>query len=320
MPWMKKLCSLVWERTSGEPIRLRELLATASGKLDVDLAPKGIAEGQVTDWGNWRGDGYGVSPSGAKAVLTGWKMKNGHYLGDQVSFAALGQLVRRETDPRFTCDIRDIEGLCSSKSDLALPPTLDDFAEVACKKLIAEVSPKALNELLQWGEIRIMHGGDNLALYGWDGRVFYSNNGGSHHFAAARYVAGELGREVPITGRLERDILCEDAVAQLTAEFEVFVLPEASALPENFEYRLIESMEAIEASYYKRSLPRPHSGCTALFLPRSDGQSMKAAAELRNAGAMDLGAHFRHLVQRQHELREASEYRVMQQAAMRPGA
>ncbi len=104
-------------------------------------------------------------------------------------------------------DIRDIEGLSSSKSKLEKYPTLDDFAVRGTTEFLDDISEENLNKMLDYSEMRIINNpntSDHFIQHQWDGRIFLVNSGGSHHFAAARYIAKKLKKEVAITGRLER--------------------------------------------------------------------------------------------------------------------
>lgn len=85
---------------------------------------------------------------------------------------------------------------------------LDDHAEGACQKEITEavdaygMTPEAVEFLLSYYEVRITNEkrGDSLVKIAWNGRIYLSNSGGSHHFSAARYIAKKIGYQRLITG------------------------------------------------------------------------------------------------------------------------
>jgi len=105
----------------------------------------------------------------------------------------------------FVGDIREIEALTNSKSELSEYPTLDDFALARCQMFIADCSLDALRENLRHHEIRILgeEPSDRLVRFGCDGKVCLVNAGGSHHFAAARYIAGQLDERVAVRAQLK---------------------------------------------------------------------------------------------------------------------
>lgn len=68
---------------------------------------------------------------------------------------------------------------------------MDDMVVRNSPEMIDEISPAKLAKNLAWDEIRIISHVDHdyFATWAWDGRVFLMNSGGSHHFAAAKYIA-----------------------------------------------------------------------------------------------------------------------------------
>ncbi|CAM5427238.1 putative protein OS=Stutzerimonas stutzeri OX=316 GN=CXK94_17845 PE=4 SV=1 [Stutzerimonas stutzeri] len=79
---------------------------------------------------------------------------------------------------------------------------MDDMVVRNSPEMIDEISPAKLAKNLAWDEIRIISHVDHdyFATWAWDGRVFLMNSGGSHHFAAAKYIAARLEQPVELTG------------------------------------------------------------------------------------------------------------------------
>src|SRR3546814_4338531 len=96
--------------------------------------------------------------------------------------------------------------------------------------MIDEISHDRLRRNLAHNEIRILDKNskaDFFVRHTWDGRVFLANSGGSHHFAAARLIAGELGDKVPLNGLLytryldERVIRSEEHTSELQSHMRI---------------------------------------------------------------------------------------------------
>ncbi|HAU1037974.1 TPA: hypothetical protein F8V06_14295 [Legionella pneumophila] len=120
------------------------------------------------------------------------------------------------------CDIRDIDCLGASKSDLSLFKTLDDFATTVNHNLITEISEQNLNNNLQWEGGRIFNN-PSFYCYAWDNkRIHLCNSGGSHHFSAARYLALKLNKKIPVCGRLYKVHLDSQSVCVATIKIAFF--------------------------------------------------------------------------------------------------
>lgn len=113
-----------------------------------------------------------------------------------------GPLVISRVVPAFECDLQDVEGLHGGKAMELSFATVQAFGKYFADFLSASATPEALRAMLAHDEVRILHpnGGDGFALDLWDGRLFLSNHGGSHHFAGAAYIARQLGTALALRG------------------------------------------------------------------------------------------------------------------------
>jgi hypothetical protein len=174
------------------------------------------------------------------------------------------------------------------------------MAQLACRDLIRKETISHLHELLGHREIRIIHHpdtSDGFARFLWDSdRVFLMNSGGSHHFAAARYVAGRLSEPVALSGVMMTYTLNEAFIRELLRDFEILLLPDRIIYP---AFRNL--MRKFQASFAVRPLPRPrrHDGVDMIFLPRANARSVKVAAALRNSGISDCSGYFEGVLRRQ---------------------
>src|SRR5690606_26581148 len=116
--------------------------------------------------------------------------------------------------------------------------------------------PRKLAANLAHDEIRIIHRedpSDYFRTYTWDGRLFLINGGGSHHFAAAKYIAKRLHIEVPITGKLLVKSINNIEIQSLCNEFDMFVANDESEMMNGFR----EVMRLYQATWLSLFMPRP---------------------------------------------------------------
>lgn len=296
--WIESIWTHVQE-TSGVPIGVRRWCAEHRNALRCRLEhpTPGIDELAVVRWdrlAHWSALEW---PRHAQGHLAGWKYLPGYgYSGCTVQCQPLCSL-GEESAVDVTLDIGAIDGLSASKSDLRAYESMEAFARARCGDFLQDGSQHGLYANLAHNEIRILRAGsaDSLTLYAWDGRVFLSNHGGSHHFAAAQYLASELAVAVPIEATMNVHRLSSAAVEALADRFTVFALPGEPSHFNGFH----DAMASFEATYYWKSLPRPLDDRRAVFLPKTERRSSRVSEVLASAGAVDLVAHLRGLALRQ---------------------
>lgn len=231
--------------------------------------------------------------------LMGWRMSGGHFESFHLERPEFDQFAQRQVEDRWECDITAVDGFSASKSDLKQFTSTDQMVETNSRKMIDSITPEKLAKNLAHDEIRIIHSDrdiDYFARFAWDGRLFLMNSGGSHHFAAAKYIAARLEQPVPLTGALHTYSLNEVAVASLRRDFELFVISDDPMLHNEF----FDAMKHFEATWLWTRMPEPYTKhCRAILLPRTEGRSMRAARALREAGAVDLGKYLAEICARQ---------------------
>ena len=179
------------------PVRLtRTLTENPDIRILIEEPKKVVAARSVVQWNAWYDHRLCVRNS--KTSLRGWhNLAESGYTGTTIEVPELIELVKCEVIEQWGCDIRQIDGLSCSKGPIENTEGMDIFAERYCKNFIDEISEKKLLRNLAHTEIRIIHNKnscDHFACYEWDGRTFLMNSGGSHHFAAARFIAGKLNK------------------------------------------------------------------------------------------------------------------------------
>ncbi|QOI07927.1 DUF6685 family protein [Pseudomonas savastanoi] len=273
----------------GNPIGLRKLIAEMPHlRVRVDDIPAVIAEPSVVHWHEWSSFDTDRWPRGATGRLNGWKMYGGQYASDSREIEPLKQLCIRTVHEDFACDIQSVTGLAASKSELYDYPSLRDMALDRCDYLIQDMSREGLDRNMRWPEVRIVNDNspDFFVKYAWDQGLYLINSGGSHHFAAAHFIASELQANYMLCGRLVTLEMNRSAIADLNAEYAIFAVSDDLYGSNGFH----DCMRNFKAEYYWQDLPRPYAESRAIFLPRSQPRSAKVADVLRDEGFTDVGA------------------------------
>ncbi|EOG4615041.1 DUF6685 family protein [Pseudomonas aeruginosa] len=279
----------------GFPASVRAVVEGSPGLKAILREPaRSIAASSVVRWHEWGSAVHGSWPRLAAGEMLGWRSQGGQYGSFHLTRDDLASLGTREIKDQWQCEIQDVVGLSASKSELRSFVSLDDMVATNSRPMIEPVSLEKLEQNLAWSEIRILHRddpSDHFACYRWDGRLFLMNSGGSHHFAAARYIASRLSRAVPLQGQLRIYGLNSASVASLVRDFEIFVLRDEASCYMAFH----DAMRAYGATYLERRLPRPYDDCRAVFMPRDEARAARAAAVLRECGFYDVGDHLQEL-------------------------
>jgi hypothetical protein len=282
----------------GHPVKLIRLLDEHPDiRISLDDPTPCIAVRSIVQW-HELGDShpyYGHYLSRHdRGTLMGWKQRDkysyGSFLLNRPEYAQIGQCRKEENS---VCDITDVAGFSASKSDLQTFRSTDEMVETNSREMIDEITLAKLARNLAHREIRIIHapGSDRFERYAWDGRRFLINSGGSHHFAAAKYIAARLNEPVPLRGTLHTYSLNAVAIASLRRDFEMFAISDDAPVSVGFH----DAMEAFRATWLWHPMPRPFTDAKAILLPRNERRSMQVAALLRQAGVADLGAHLARL-------------------------
>lgn len=308
-PIRSALNTLIADAT-GKPVALRKLLGKGDQyKGDISEPERSTAEGAVVKWHDWASHSALDWPRLPVASLRGWALRRGEYVSKTMHIPEMEALTISVVVDEHTLDLREIEGFSSSKSDLHEYLSMEDFARQRCPDWIVDVSDESLRKMLAHDEIRVLHSQhhtDHFSQYGWDGRVFLSNSGGSHHTAAAQYIANRLQIDVPLSAPLRVYLLNEASVEALATQYEIFSVPDEAS----FQVPFHDALGAVGATYFWHRMPAPYQDQRAVFLPREDARSLAVANELRAACVPDLGKHLTMLVERQRVMLEKGVLRA----------
>jgi len=300
LPLLKTILGSIQE-SCGYPASLYSLLDTQPDlSIQLDEPACNIAFESVVRWHEW-GDApltHTLWPRRQRGEVMGWRYVGGTYSSFYVTLDAFANFGSCEITEGWECDIQDITGLAVSKSELKDFDSLDRMVEINSRDMIEPVTAEKLDENLAHREIRILHNNgsfDFFARYRWHDRLFLMNSGGSHHFAAARYIAARIEHPVPLRGTLRTYAINEMAVASLQRDYDMFVIADTPQASLAFQ----DTMQRFQASYLWKDLPRPYRDCRAILLPRTNARSMRVSAVLHDAGFFDLGRYLNKLVERQ---------------------
>ncbi|WP_176331515.1 DUF6685 family protein [Burkholderia vietnamiensis] len=283
----------------GYPASLIQLLERCPDvRATLDGVMPSIAASSVARWDRFGRHSPQEWPHLPDGVLSGWKWAGGQYAGFNLQRQDVIEIGQRTLVPDWTCDISSVHGFSSSKSRLDGFCSTDEMVEAKSQDMICPVTLAKLEENLAHREIRIFEdrgATDYFVRYEWDGRLWLMNDGGSHHFAAAKYIAARLRHPVSLRGKLYSYSLNAGAITSLHRDFEMFVISDEPSIGNAF----LTAMRAFKATWLSLDVPAPFKDVQAVLLPRSERRSLRAAAELRKAGIVDLGAHLLGLAARQ---------------------
>lgn len=286
-------------RTLRQPVHVERFLAKRpdfrvpmvrrSNSIDFDSVPK---------WHTFGETGGCTGPAGARqAILSGWRREGSRYSDFRVAGPALNNLVKKIVVDDWRCDLQDLHGFANSKSDLRTFVSTDEMVVSNSQEMIDDVSMAGLLANLAHDEIRVTGarpGSDWLQVTQWDGRMFVVNDGGSHHLAAAKYIAARIQAPVTLSAPLHYHSLDANAVAALRAEYDVYVVSHESEVSNLF----FTAMADDGVTWFWRDMPEPYWGERAIFLPRAEPMSLNVSQAFRAAGFEELGAHLAEVASR----------------------
>lgn len=198
----------------------------------------------------------------------------------------------------WQCDISEVDGFTSSKSDLANFQSTDQMVETNSREMIDRIDASKLAQNLAHDEIRILHrkdSSDHFMRFAWDGRLLLANSGGSHHLAAAKYIAKRLNQQVDLSSRLLTYSLNVQAVESLCRDFDMVVVDDSPTVWNE----MFDALRAFRATWFHHKLPRQAGRHSVILLPTSHPRSRKAAIELRCSGTPYLNELLGDLIEQQ---------------------
>lgn len=256
----------------GNPARVSRALEHVQPPADDDLrAPANIHAWDVPQWQRLNDD---VPTPGHAA-----NDMQGHPAGasrHQMLAGLIDKTVHTEA-----IDIREVGVLAASKSNLKAFATLGQLATKKASHLLETVNNEAIEDNLAHHEVRIMRPPERSPDYfqsaEWDGRVQLHNDGGSHHFAAAHWLACKLDYSRCIRARHVRYTVNRQRLHSLTDHYQINVMPD-------YQHQVVDdALARLEAPWYWLHTARPLVGYMLIFLPRDNKRSAAAARAFEDA-------------------------------------
>lgn len=298
------MLDLLWNRIAegfGHPLGLRALLRKRPDiRISLNPGPPNISAASVVPWHEFGLNSPGEWPARRRGELRGWRVgSGGHYESftqHQPAFDSLGSTQVRD---HWTLDISSLHGFSNSKSDLRVFQSTDEMVIQNSPEMIDEITFDKMAENLAHKEIRIIHStgtSDYFQVYQWDGRVFLINDGGSHHLAAAKYIAARLPAEYRLNGKLRTTALDQIAIESIMSDFRMFAISDEASIACSVH----DCMESFGATWLWLPLPASFKDGKVILLPKGERRSMAVAKALDEAGLEDVGEFLLRLARRQH--------------------
>jgi hypothetical protein len=138
-------------------------------------------------------------------------------------------IFEKHSHKNYSIDISELDGFSNSKSPLNELRSIDEFVEKYCPSYIQLICIEQLKKMLNHYEIRIIHSlkttSDNFLIYGWNDKLFLSNSGGSHHLAAAQYIAARLKEPVKLNAKIIFYTINQDNLNLFNEQYFAFIIP-----------------------------------------------------------------------------------------------
>lgn len=186
---------------------------------------------------------------------------------------------------------------------------LDTFAKEGYKTELDECISKhgmtreAVEILLSAREVRVTKNPptDSLIKTSWSGRISLSNDGGAHHFAAARYIAKEIGYKKIITTSISRMFVDKTEVKKFMSDY-MFLLVHKDDMPNKYDHQSLDALirklcldKNGRWHYFPNEIDRaPFKDFLALFFSRTS-KTEKVCAILKDHGAFDYSGYLLNL-------------------------
>lgn len=216
---------------------------------------------------------------------------SGRLIPRNYKFELLSQLVEQHQILAWETDISQLHGFSSSKSTLTDFESLHDMVLINSQPMIEDVSEQGLVKNLAHNQIRIINSpttSDFFVRYAWDGRLYLVNAGGSHHLAAAKYIAFKLNKNVSLKARYVEYSLNRDVLKKLIYEYRIFLIDERS---DDFHEALLKALGRLQHDFVEVELSVHICEHGKLLFLFSKYKETKAIADLlTKRGFQDIGA------------------------------
>ncbi len=180
---------------------------------------------------------------------------------------------------------------------------LDELVIQDSQELISEISQKNLDKNMAHYESKIFHDPSvNVSCELWSGTFTWNNTGGSHHFAAARYIASQLEKPINLISQLTIEYLDKDVMDILFSKYHIFIFSgkntkQYNLLRETLMHSKVPFVLApIDAMF---SMNEDYSSLKLLAFYNSGERAFAIRELCKNSALLDLNMYFNSLYQKQ---------------------
>lgn len=208
---------------------------------------------------------------------------------EQLAVSEITGLVQKETIENYSCNLTDIAGMNSSGNNISSAKDMEEFAQMFCPDYIKPVTESRLREMITYFSVQL----DDMTFsaFSWADRgLYWNNDNGSHHLAAARHIALQLGMDWPLQGWLYRYTLSKSAVALLSRRWQLVLIPSQAAYSV-----FMDAMKRDSCPFGLSKLPENlhryeggDRGLNVVWLDLRDPRAKWAAAVLLKEGFPDM--------------------------------
>jgi hypothetical protein len=279
----------------GMPTSAQQFVNSHQDILRVPLQspPRSVAGDRLVWWDRWPYS-YRLSSSYPHGTI---QYRAGRGGGDFVPLDSLKNFTTETVTEKWSCDIRDIDGITASRSHLHNFTTLDELAEKDFPTYLSPLTVEQVDDLLGknsfYSEVRnITNEETSSARFHrcmWDnGRIYLMNHTDMHPLIAARYIAGRLGQRITLHGTLHTCRINVEAAQSLIDAFDIYTMQS----PQPF-VDFLEMMRVFDAPFGFYGVPYglgvDVEKANLILLPRDNKRSMRVSSVLRDAGVFNAG-------------------------------
>ena len=223
-------------------------------------------------------------------------------------FNLFSQIISSTYKEQWEFEIQTINNVSSSKSDLINLHSLDELVIQDSQDLIPSISFESMQKNMKHYESKIFHtNNEDVSCEQWTGLVTWHNDGGSHHFAAARYIAKQLNHPINLTSKLEIYSLNSSVIAQIFRKYTIFLLSSRNAALYNLlcdclYYSTINFITAPIESYYS-SIDEDHKTLRIFAFMQNNRKARKIIESFNNSECINLEEYFNDFLSKQHTLK-----------------
>jgi len=241
---------------------------------DPNVVPT-LCPSTVTNWDYWSAGFSTDLRKMTPGMVRGFNVFNGQYSACIEVIPSLAKITGVRTERHVSHQLRCLGGFFDMPAEFCV---YKDFQEALehCSS-----SNRLYDEELTRLAERKTH---QFVSYSWDDRIFLSTG---MTFEQLLKVYKHTEGRLTLCGNEQKHELFREQIELLNANYSVFVVPG----DEGIMLELQMSMQLALAPYYHLELPPPFSSYRAIFLPKENHESSKAADIFTRSGVINLGSY-----------------------------